>query len=211
MVSVKAAANRLPPSGWKLFRVRPSAWSVKPRMRRAELHRDKTWNIVFLAIALVVLAADQLSKIWIRAHTAQRPIFQAGFFQIIYTENTGAAFGLLPNQFALLSVTAVIGIILILFFVFYFSRHYAFMDTRWGRLALGLVLGGTLGNFIDRLRFGFVTDFISVGFWPVFNVADSAVTVGIILFAIFFLKSSQNSEEAQVKIADSKPADNSRL
>ena len=148
-------------------------------------------NLVFVITALVVLAADQLSKLWIRSFTGQQPIFQAGIFRIIYTENTGAIFGILPDQFLLLTVAAFLGIILLLFFAFYFSRHFQLLENLPGKLTLGLILGGTIGNLIDRLRFGYVTDFIGVGFWPVFNIADSAVTVGAILFAFLVLISSR--------------------
>ncbi len=170
-------------------------------MQKVESHRDKRWNLVFFIIALAVLAADQLSKLWIRSYSGQQPIYEAGFFRIILTRNTGAAFGLLPDQFLLLTITAFIGIILVLLFVFYFSRHYPFMDTRAGKLALGLILGGTIGNLVDRLRFGFVTDFIGVGFWPIFNIADSALTVGIILFAYFFLISSRDGDLAEPRLS----------
>ncbi len=170
-------------------------------MQKIEFHRDRRWNLVFFIIALAVLATDQFSKLWIRSYPGQEPIYEAGFFRIIFTRNTGAAFGLLPDQFLLLTITAFIGIILVLLFVFYFSRHYPFMDTRAGKLALGLVLGGTIGNLVDRLRFGFVTDFIGVGFWPVFNIADSAVTVGIILFAYFFLISSRDGDLAEPRLS----------
>ena len=74
------------------------------------------------------------------------------------------------------------GIVLLLGYVIFAYRHFPFLDNRLNRLAIGLILGGAAGNFIDRLYFGFVTDFINIGFWPVFNIADSAVTVGVILF-----------------------------
>lgn len=170
-------------------------------MQKVESPRDRRWNLVFFIITLVVLAADQLSKLWIRSYPGQQPIYEAGFFRIIHIRNTGAAFGLLQDQFLLLTITAFIGIILVLLFVFYFSRHYPSMDSRAGRLTLGLVLGGTMGNLMDRLRFGSVTDFISVGFWPVFNIADSAVMVGVILFAYFFLISSRDSDLARPSLS----------
>ncbi len=170
-------------------------------MRKVESHRDRRWNLVFFTIALIVLVADQLTKLWIRSYPGQQPIYEAGFFRIIFTRNTGAAFGLLPDQFLLLTITAFIGIILVLLFVFYFSRHYPFIDSGGGKLALGLVLGGTIGNLTDRLRFGFVTDFIGIGFWPVFNIADSALTVGIILFAYFFLISSRDGDLAGPRLS----------
>jgi len=162
-------------------------------MRRADLPLGKGRHLVFLITALAVVAADQLTKeFWIRAYTGEQPMFKAGFFRIIYTENTGASFGILPDQFLLLTITGFIGIGLVLLFNFYFSRHYQLLDDAWGKLVLGLILGGAIGNLIDRIRFGFVTDFISVGWWPVFNIADSAVVVGTILFAYLFLFVSED-------------------
>ena len=94
-------------------------------MQKAKSLQGKWRNVVFFLTALLVVAADQLSKAWIRS-------------------NLDVGQSLL--------------------------------------VALGLVLGGTAGNLIDRLRFGYVTDFIDVGIWPTFNIADSAVVVGVIIF-----------------------------
>lgn len=160
------------------------------------MRHKKASNIIFFIAVLVVLAADQATKFWIRSIAGSGPIFHAGFFRILYTENTGAAFGILPNSFLLLSITAAIGTALILSYLFYFSRHFPSTETFGGKLALGLILGGTLGNLIDRLYNGFVTDFISVGIWPVFNVADSAVTVGIIVFLYYFFFMSDQEEKS---------------
>lgn len=160
-------------------------------MRRADFHQGNWWNVVFFLIALLVVVADQLSKRWIRFYTEGQLIFEAGIFRLTRISNTGAAFGLFPDQCFFLIIVDFIGIVLVLLYVFLVPRRFPFLDTRSGRLALGLVLGGTIGNLIDRLRFGYVTDFISIGIWPAFNVADSAIVVGVILFACFLLFSTR--------------------
>jgi signal peptidase II len=104
--------------------------------------------------------------------------------------NTGAAFGLFPDQSFALIIVALVSIVVLLLFVFLFSRRFPFLNDRLGRLALGLILGGTVGNLIDRLRLGHVTDFIDIGIWPAFNVADSVVVIGVILVAYSLLFSA---------------------
>jgi len=139
-------------------------------------------------IALLVVAADQLSKIWVRSNIPFREsLFEVGFFRLTHVQNTGAAFGLFQGQSFLLSIVAMVGIAVFLVYTLVIYRGFPFLDNMPNRVAVGLVLGGTVGNLIDRLRFGYVTDFIDFGFWPAFNVADSAVTVGIILFAYSLL------------------------
>ncbi|MFC1961947.1 signal peptidase II [Chloroflexota bacterium] len=153
------------------------------------------WKTIgFFIIAALVVSADQLSKIWIRTHLLTGQVsFNAGFFQIVYVRNTGAAFGLFPNQSLLLSYISVIGVAVILFCALFLPRHLPFLGALPGRAALGLVLGGTVGNLIDRLYLGYVTDFINFGFWPAFNVADSAVTVGA-LWLVYSLLSETLAE-----------------
>ena len=160
-------------------------------MRRSDSPPGKWWNVVFSLTALLVVAADQLSKLWIRSYSEGQLIFEAGFFRITHIHNTGASFGLFQGQSFSLTIVAFIGIVLVLLYVFLLPRRFPFLDTRLSRLALGLVLGGTIGNLIDRLRFGYVTDFVDIGIWPTFNVADSAITAGIILFAYFLLSSTR--------------------
>ena len=139
-------------------------------------------------IALLVVAADQLSKIWVRSNIPFREsLFEVGFFRLTHVQNTGAAFGLFQGQSFLLSIVAMVGIAVFLVYTLVIYRGFPFLDNMPNRVAVGLVLGGTVGNLIDRLRFGYVTDFIDFGFWPAFNVADSAVTVGVILFAYSLL------------------------
>ncbi|HLB28472.1 MAG TPA: signal peptidase II, partial [Dehalococcoidales bacterium] len=134
-------------------------------------------------------------KWWIRSFSEGDIIFQAGFFRIIHVTNTGAAFGLFQDKSAFLTVVAYTGIVIILLIAFSFSHRLNFLNTKLDRFALGLILGGTIGNLTDRLRFGQVTDFIGVGVWPTFNVADSAVTIGVTLFAYLFLFTNKDKEK----------------
>ena len=146
---------------------------------------------------MLVITADQASKLWIRSYSEGETIFQAGVFRILHVTNTGAAFGLFQDHSFALTITAFAGIILILALAVFSSRRLAFLDTTPDKIALGLILGGTIGNLTDRLRFGHVTDFISVSVWPTFNVADSAVSTGVILFAYLFLVSYRGRKPAQ--------------
>ena len=151
--------------------------------------------MLFFLTAALVAVADQLTKTWIRYHSEGQIIFRAGFFSIIHANNSGAAFGILQDQSFLLTIAGFAGILLILLFVFVISHRSPFLDARLGKLALGLVLGGTIGNLTDRLRYGHVTDFISVSIWPTFNIADSAVSIGVILFAYLFLFSTRAARQ----------------
>jgi len=158
-------------------------------MQKASELRSGWWrNTVLFLIALLVVAADQLSKIWIRSNLpVGQSLFEAGFFRLTHVHNTGAAFGLFQGQSFLLSIVAMVGIAVFLVYALVIYRGFPLLDNMPNRVALGLVLGGTVGNLIDRLRFGYVIDFIDFGLWPAFNVADSAVTVGVILFAYSLL------------------------
>ena len=156
-------------------------------MQKAESLQGKWRNVGFLLTALLIVVADQLSKIWIRSYPEGQAIFEAGFFRIIHTHNTGAAFGLFQGQTFALTIVALVGIAVILLYALFIYRRFPILDNRLGRLALGLILGGAVGNLIDRLHLGYVTDFIDFGVWPAFNIADSAVTVGVIIIAYSLL------------------------
>ena len=100
-----------------------------------------------------------------------------GFFSLSYTANRGAAFGILQKQRALFIVLTLI--------VFYLIWRYYHEIPKQPLVLTGLflALGGAVGNFIDRVVFGAVIDFLAFKYWPVFNVADSAIVVGLVLFA----------------------------
>lgn len=140
----------------------------------------------FVLITLAVIAADQISKLCIRTVMSYgQSIPEEGFFRITYSENEGGIFGLpLPSVFLIVLTFIVIASIT---FVYY---RYPLSRKMFVTIALGFLMGGATGNLIDRLfvgDFGKVTDFIDIGAWPVFNLADSAVVVGIILILYYFL------------------------
>jgi signal peptidase II len=153
-----------------------------------EVERQGSWwrGGLFLIIAAFVIVLDQISKLWVRSHLG---LYEAspviGCLSLTHVRNTGSAFGLFANQAFLLTIVAIVVLVAILLFYRYFSRSNIL-----GISALGLVFGGAVGNLIDRLRFGYVTDFVDVRLWrdfhwPAFNVADSAITVGSIMLVIF--------------------------
>ncbi len=154
-------------------------------MQKVNSLQGKWRNVVFFfTTALLLVAADQLSKLWIRSNLdISESLFEVGFFRLTRVHNSGAAFGLFQGQSFLLTIIALVGVAALLLYAFFFHHKFPFLDNRLGKLALGLVLGGTVGNLIDRLHLGYVTDFIDVGIWPAFNIADSAIVVGTIILA----------------------------
>ncbi|MFH1002956.1 MAG: signal peptidase II [Chloroflexota bacterium] len=147
------------------------------------------WHLAFTLTTLLVVTADQLSKWWIRAHLADgQSLFQFGFFSFTRVHNTGAAFGLFRGYTSLLAVVALIGAALLIVYAYLSHHRFPRLDNSLSRFALGLVLGGTVGNLLDRLRLGSVTDFINIGIWPAFNLADSAIVVGVMILAYALLR-----------------------
>jgi signal peptidase II len=142
-----------------------------------------------------VLAADQLTKLWIRSTLdIGEVLWQAGIFSIVRSKNTGAAFGLFQGHALVIAIVASVVVVLVLFHVLWVHRRYPIFVGRLSWVALGLILGGIIGNLIERVcnlidpsRFFGVTDFISIGWWPSFNVADSSLVVGTILLAYSLL------------------------
>jgi len=166
------------------------------------------WNAVFFLIAISVVVGDQLSKIWIRSFPEQQVIFDVGLFRIIRGDpNTGAAFGLFQGHSFALTIASFVGAAVILVYALFICRRFSFLNNMISKAALGAVLGGTVGNLIDRLRFGYVTDFISMAGFPwSFNVADASITVGVVVFAgaLLYLLFSQRREIKRDKIASQK-------
>ncbi len=161
-------------------------------MRKVNHPQGRWRSVVFFLIGLLIVVADQLSKAWIRTNLPEgHSIFELGFFRITHVHNTGAAFGLFQGQSFALTIIAIVAITVILVYALVSYRYFPWFDSRLGKLALGLVLGGTVGNLIDRLRLGYVIDFIDFDYWPAFNIADSCVTIGVILFAYTLLRSAQ--------------------
>ena len=141
-------------------------------------------DLLFFAIAAVVVALDQYTKSLVRSNLQLGEVWDRSFLfvKIIHVVNSGAAFGILQGQTPFLIITSVLGLAAIaLYYV------YPPMDHGLIRIALGMQLGGAAGNLIDRIRLGEVTDFIDVGGFPTFNVADASISTSIAVVLIFFL------------------------
>jgi signal peptidase II len=149
--------------------------------------------VIIAAIAAVVLLADQVTKHLARTLLAQagEPIRVVGdVIRLTFTRNEGAAFGMLPGNVYLFIPVHVLVVLVIAGYVW--RRR---PERPWIITALGLVTGGALGNLIDRVAFGWVTDFIQIPFdFPVFNVADSAVVVGVGMLVWWLLFGPESRE-----------------
>ena len=151
---------------------------------------------LFLIVAALIVTFDQLSKLWIRAHLAlgeSLPLTDR--LSLTYVGNTGSAFGLLANRTVLLIIIGIASLLIVLLFLRYLSQV-----TTLSMVSIGLVWGGAVGNFIDRLRFGYVTDFIYFRlwgdfYWPAFNIADAAILVGVFMLVYSFYKSGVFAKE----------------
>ncbi len=136
---------------------------------------------VVVAVLLITVAIDQATKYrfarWLGpdALTHRYPIL-GSWLAFDYVENTGAAFGMLAGRTWLLSAASLI---IVAWFAVAYGR--SLQTNSLMQVAVGLVLGGAFGNLVDRVRLGYVVDFIAVGDWPRFNVADSAITIGLAL------------------------------
>jgi len=159
------------------------------------INRQIPWfrDYLLFSVILVVLGLDFFSKYFIsRTFFLGESWPVEGFFRITYHTNSGTAFGLLQSATTFLIIASVFAIV----FLIYFYRKYAMNDNLL-RISIGMLLGGALGNLWGRVTQGKVVDFFDVGPWPIFNVADSAISVGITILVIKFvlnefLSSSKN-------------------
>src|SRR6267378_5532487 len=140
-------------------------------------------RLAFVAgIAVLVFALDRITKLWVEQNI---PLYESrqvvgDYVRIVHTQNTGAAFGLLPERTTLLSVLSVVAVLAIVYYYRQIASNSSLVSA-----TLGMQLGGAFGNLLDRITQGYVVDFVDVGigdvrFWA-FNVADSSIVVGIIL------------------------------
>lgn len=161
--------------------------------------------------ALAVIVLDQGAKAWVVGSLSlnQQVVLIENFLRLRYTHNTGAAFGLFQGGTWALSIAAVAIVAGMLYAVTKMGD-----SNRMGVLAMGVIMGGALGNLIDRLRLGYVVDLIEVYgpriqignrvyTWPVFNLADSAITVGVVmLLATMLLGSEAKTKTVAVEQAE---------
>jgi len=137
----------------------------------------------FFLIAIAVIVLDQVTKQLVRSNLALGETWpdEDWFVRINHVTNSGAAFGILQGQTPFLVVTTFLGLAAILLYYWYPPMQHVLL-----RIVLGLQLGGALGNLIDRVRLGEVTDFIDFRHWPAFNVADSSISIGVVGVLVFF-------------------------
>jgi len=159
-------------------------------------------------IGLLVVVVDQLTKLVVRRFLGdtQEKVVVDGFFKFVHWGNTGAAWSLFRGNNYVLALVALVALV-----VLYFSRHHFDSRTRLGQLAFGLIVGGIIGNLIDRLIFGHVIDFLyfylqqrgggEIGF-PAFNVADSAICTGVALVFVITWRSERGARPAEISVAD---------
>ncbi|RLC62386.1 MAG: signal peptidase II, partial [Chloroflexi bacterium] len=124
-------------------------------MRKEKRPLARWRYLIFFLVALCIIVADQLSKAWIRSSLPEgHSLFRLGFFRLTHVHNTGAAFGLFPDQSLVLTIFAIIAGTAVLFFVLYGHRYFPWLENLSAMLVFGLILGGTVGNLIDRFRLG---------------------------------------------------------
>ena len=165
-----------------------------PEVRIASVYRWVRAALPLL-VALAIVSLDQATKAWVTGNLEYGqsiPLVPAldGWVNVVYSHNSGAVFGILPQANYLFMLIAIVVVVVIL--VLY---RYMPIDGLLVRAGLGLQLGGALGNLVDRLRFGYVIDFLDAGVspslrWFTFNVADSALVVGVAVLGYYLLIAS---------------------
>ena len=141
--------------------------------------------LLVAGVAVLVFAIDRVTKAWVSENIplgTARPVV-GDYVRIVHAQNSGAAFGLLPERTTLLSVLSVVAVLAIVYYYRQIASNSSLVSA-----TLGMQLGGAFGNLLDRVRQGYVVDFVDVGigdirFWA-FNVADSSIVVGIILVTL---------------------------
>jgi signal peptidase II len=158
--------------------------------------------VVLLGIAILVLVLDQLTKAWVSTSLPEGGWWSPlpglwRVFRVTHITNSGAAFGIFPNQgnfFIFIAIIVAAAIVM----------YYRYLPTGdWlVRLSLGLQLGGAIGNLIDRLHYGYVVDFIDIGFWPIFNLADVSIVSGVAILAYCLWHEDRASQDMDLTPAD---------
>lgn len=131
-----------------------------------------------LITSFLVLVLDQLTKYFLK----NKNFSITNFLKVSYVENTGAAFGILKG-FNLLFIAVAF---LVIFLIFKYYKEIK-KEKAYVHLAVSFLLGGVLGNLIDRIFLGYVRDFIDFSFWPTFNIADTFSTIAVILLSFYIL------------------------
>jgi signal peptidase II len=158
-------------------------------------------------ICLIILISDQATKLYVdtnfRLHETV-PVIR-GFFHLTYVRNKGAAFGILADNAVRIPFLISVSIIAMLGILWYIKRIRA--DQKLALFSLSLIFSGAFGNLIDRIRLGEVIDFLDVFWqrhhWPAFNLADSAITIGVALLFIEMWREDRNNPTTKSKESES--------
>jgi signal peptidase II len=166
---------------------------------KAKLLDPLPWSIMAIALLL-----DQLTK-WqvIERLSVGESWPSTGFFRFTHAWNTGTAFSLFQGQGDILTWVSLAAVGVLIWI------YKSINDPPWVlRIAFGLQFGGAIGNIVDRVRIGHVTDFIDVGLWPIFNIADSSIVVGIglMIFYFWFLDGKKDSGKKESDVSDTDTA-----
>ena len=142
----------------------------------------KTKTSLFFIITILVIVLDQITKniVSLNMKVSQSIPLIKNVLHLTYIQNTGAAFGILQNTNTLLIFISLFVIGGILFY------HDKIPKDKLNQVCFALILGGAIGNLIDRIKLGFVIDFIDFRIWPSFNLADSALTIGVIWLVFYY-------------------------
>lgn len=164
------------------------AWLHKYICYSFAMDMKKIWKQILLSSALFGLI-DQVTKSLVvnglRSTENQTYKIIGNFFKLEYTENQGIAFGFnLPAPQLVFSILTL----LLMIFIIYLAIRELNLNLKLSQFAIALILGGALGNLIDRVTQGFVVDFIAIWKWPNFNLADSFIVIGVLLLVIFYGK-----------------------
>ncbi len=143
-----------------------------------DIKKNRLYKLYFFALALFILACDQFSKNWIirQFEPGESWPIVKGIFHLTYVRNPGAAFGILAFRTSFFIIISLLMIFLIIYGERFFTQESFSL-----RLGMSLLAGGATGNLIDRMKYGYVVDFLDFKIWPVFNVADISLVVGIVL------------------------------
>lgn len=139
--------------------------------------------IAILGGIFIFVAADLLTKTYAADNFATNPLQILPFFRLIYVQNTGIAWSIAIPQLILIPLN-----LMLLAAIPFYMLKYLDLTLKISKISLSLIVAGAIGNLVDRLAFGHVRDFISIGWWPIFNLADSFLCIGIFLILVFYGK-----------------------
>src|SRR4030043_1470479 len=156
--------------------------------------RNILMNVYFLVTAILVLVADQVTKNLVIERVPENSSIEIirGFLYITHVKNSGAAFGMFQGYTNILAIISLVAIVLIIILKVILKLDFAFYN-----VSLGFILGGAVGNLIDRYFLGEVTDFINLIFIPVFNIADSSLIIGFCLIIIIIIREYFKKEKTR--------------